>query len=105
MKRLVIPSVCALLLGVGAAFAQIALPMQAVSANRVVIGLEGRDWNDVAFQARSATFDDGDVRIVLNGDAHISINGHQFSADRAVIRTNSITLEGNAVVTPPTGQR
>jgi hypothetical protein len=97
MKTFTLAAIAAVVLVAGIAYGQAALPMQAVEANRVVVRVE--EWKDVSFQADSATFEAGEIR--LTGNVRISVSGHVMTANSAVIQPTLLTLEGNSKVEPP----
>jgi hypothetical protein len=99
MKRFALSAVAAIVLVTGIAYGQVALPMQAVQANRVVVRVDADQWKDVSFQADSAMFENGGMR--LTGNVRITVQGHLMTANTAVIRPDLLTLEGAARVQPP----
>jgi hypothetical protein len=99
MKKFALSAVAAIVLVTGIAYGQVALPMQAVQAERVVVRVDANQWKDVSFQADSATFENGGMR--LTGNVRITIQGHLMTANTAVIRSDLVTLEGGARVQPP----
>jgi hypothetical protein len=99
MKTFALSVVAVGVLLVGVAYGQVALPMQAVQANRVVVRVNADQWKDVSFQANNATFENGGMR--LTGNVRVSVQGHQMTADTAIISPDLLTLEGNAKVQPP----
>jgi hypothetical protein len=99
MKMFTLTVIAAVVLVAGIAYGQVALPMQAVQANRVVVKVDENQWKAVSFQADSATFEAGGMR--LTGNVRISVNGHVMTANSAVIQPTLLTLEGNGKVEPP----
>jgi hypothetical protein len=96
---LTLSGVAAALLVAGLAYGQASLPMQPVQANRVVVRIDADQWKDVSFQADTAAFGNGGMR--LTGRVRIIVNGHVMTADSAVLAADLVTLEGNAQVEPP----
>jgi hypothetical protein len=100
MKTFTLPAAAAILLVVvGVAFGQVALPMQAVQANRVAVRIDAGQWKDVSFRADSAVFENGGLR--LTGNVRITVNGHVMTANSAVLRSDIVTLQGDAHVEAP----
>jgi hypothetical protein len=99
MRKLTLSVGVAILLVAGLAYGQIALPMQPVQTNRVVVRVDRDQWKDVSFQADSAAFDNGGVR--LTGRVRVVVSGHVMTANSVVITSDLVTLEGNAQVQPP----
>ena len=102
MKKLTLSALAAILLVAGIAYGQVALPMQAVHANRVVVRVEAGQWKDVSFRADSAAFENSGVR--LTGNVRITVSGHVMTANSAVLGSDLVTLEGDAQVEPPAGR-
>jgi hypothetical protein len=102
MKKFTLSAVVGILLLAGIAYGQIALPMQAVQANRVVVRIDPGQWKDVSFRADSAAFDDGAMR--LTGNVRIIVSGHVMTAKTAMVRSYLLTLEGDAKVETPAGR-
>lgn len=102
MKKFTLSAVAAILLVAGIAYGQVALPMQAVQANRVVVRIDAGQWKDVSFRADSAAFENGGMR--LTGHVSITVSGHVMTANTAVLLSDLLTLEGDARVELPTAR-
>ena len=99
MRTLTIALIGTILL-MGIACGQVGRPFQGtVTANRIVIGVEGPDWSDVSIQAKSVSISEGEIR--LTGDVTIRVNGRQLAANSATLRIDRITLEGGATAVAP----
>jgi lipopolysaccharide export system protein LptA len=97
MQKLAISMVGALVLATGVACSQRGAAITSpgvVTANRIVLKLEGQSFSGVSIQAQKVSFRDG--RLSLAGDVVMTVNGRRLTADRAMIDTANVTLEGNA---------
>ncbi len=93
MKKLTLSVIGAILMVGGIAYGQ------AVQANRVVVRIDPGQWKDVSFRADSAASESGGMR--LTGNVRITVSGHVMTANTAVLRSDLLTLEGDAKVEPP----
>ena len=98
MRKVTLSAIAAILLVDGIAYGQVALPMQPVQANRIVMRIDADQWKNVLFQADTSTFENGAMR--LSGNVRISVQGHLMAADTAIISPDLLTLQGNARVVP-----
>jgi hypothetical protein len=102
MNKFTLSVVAAILLVAGIAYGQVALPMQSVQADRVVVKIDAGRWKNVSIQADSAAFEKDGMR--LTGNVHITVSGHVMSANTALLGSELLTLDGDAKVDSSAGR-